>query len=115
MRQYPRWSLLWIVLLILSGCSKRPVFHGLTVKAMEWPVHDTRVCVFFGQGPTTNPIVGCLENEDGSSYFNNNDRQPDHLYLVDLDMPKEKYQTISEGRNVVVHCIRDSYTHIACR
>ena len=107
---------MWIVpLVLLSSCKKQPAFHGLNVKATEWQVHDTRVCAFFGIGKTTNPTVGCWENEGNGSYFNRDDRENDHLYLVDADMPNEKHQRISEGHNVVLHCIRDSYKHIACQ
>jgi len=105
-----------VPLLLLSSCKEQPAFPVLLVKATtEWQVYDTRVCEFFPRGPTSNPSAGCWENEDNGSYFNKDDRESDHLYVMEVDMPKDKYQCLSEGHNTVLQCIRDADTHLACQ
>jgi hypothetical protein len=103
-----------VPLLLLSSCNEHPAFPALLVKATEWQVYDTRVCEFFIGGPASNPGAGCWENEDNGSYSNKDDRESDQLYLMEVDMPKDKYQRLSEGHNAVLVCVRDTNSHLAC-
>ena len=36
---------------------------------------------------------------DNGSHFNKDDRENDRLNLMEVDMPKDKYQRLSEGHN----------------
>jgi hypothetical protein len=53
-------------------------------------------------------------HEDNGSYSNKDDRESDQLYLMEVDMPKDKYQRLSEGHNAVLVCVRDTNSHLAC-
>jgi hypothetical protein len=69
---------------------ERDEFH-FVVKAAEWDLHATKVCIVFGTGYPTAPIntVGCWDKEDaGHDVFNQDDKPNDHLYSVDIDAPK---------------------------
>jgi hypothetical protein len=98
----------------LAGCKQASIFHDVNVKATEWSVHDTKVCYFFGRDNNSNPDVGCWENESGTEAFNKDDRENDHMYLVNVEVPKDIYKRLSGGHNAKLHCVRDADTHLHC-
>jgi len=108
--------------LVLVGCqspntpntpNKR--YDKLVVKSAQWAVHDARVCMFFGDNLTKQPyLIACWHSADGKDFFNRNNEPNDHFYVVDIDVPNEAYQRLSEGHNEKLYCTRDSDTHLLC-
>ena len=94
---------------------ERDEFH-FVVKAAEWDLHATKVCVFFGSGfPTAQEnTVGCWDKEDGHDFVNREDKPNDHLYSVDIDAPNTTQVQLGQGHNAKLYCVRTEWTHLVC-
>ena len=94
---------------------ERDEFH-FVVKAAEWDLHATKVCMFFGTGFPTAPVntVGCWDKENGHDFFNRDDKPNDHIYSVDIDAPKTTQAQLGQGHNAKLYCIRTDWTHLVC-
>lgn len=110
---------IFVFLVVLSVRSHRataPIstYQGVAIKATDWPLHATKVCMFFGRG-TGSPVVGCWDSEDNDSVFNKNDAVPDQIFLVDISVSKETKEALTAEHNEKAYCIRDTYTHLSCK
>ena len=94
---------------------ERDEFH-FVVNAAEWGLHGTKVCMFVGSGLSTPLVttVGCWDNEGTHDFFNQDDKPNNHLYSVDIDVPKTTQVQLGQGHNAMLYCIRSDWTHLVC-
>lgn len=92
----------------------KPIWGPYAVKASDWSLHATKVCMFFGNGADST-TVGCWDDEDDRNVFNRNDAPNDHIFLVDISLPKEIKEALNVGYNRKLYCVRGTYTHLICQ
>jgi len=109
-------QIVFLLALVLVGCqSPNKKYHKIVVKSAEWTGHDARVCMFFGDNLIKQPhSIACWQSEDDTDFYNRDDEPNDHFYVVDIDVPKEAYQRLSEGHNEKLYCTKDTDTHLLC-
>lgn len=82
-----------------------------SVKATEWPLGESRYCLFFAEG-----FAGCWEQRDDSKgeNYNRDDHPNDHEYLMRATFPEKVKQALAQGHNQKVYCARDESMHLSC-
>jgi len=112
---------LWIVLpLVLVGCGHTKTFHKVVVHSTEWS-GDAKICNFFGVGDGGLNDAGCWETEEvgldsDMEYYNRDDHLNDHTYIMDVEVPTDAYQRLSDQKDTMqkFYCTKDGKAHLLC-